>query len=234
MKNSNVAYRYYDYYNPPSSVNIAFSDKIRPGYIRDVLSYGVHLIVTEELNIPQYDNIEDSGRGFWIFNGNDQDFKVTWEFEGNKPYSLKIGYYEDDNLLDTKVLYDYTTYEEALDFIQNYVSDILTNGIPQEPEPEYNESDVTELKLMHEIMQSMNNEDAYYSWIMTGVPDGATEEDFIDIASDPDEFADCKNLFDSLFTEYAPDGLFKPSSDEIAFAKRVCERLGLPSIKIYN
>ena len=233
MKNSNVTYRYYDYFNPPNSINIAFSDKIRPGFFRDVLSYGAHLI-TKDLNIPEYDNVEDISYGFWIFNGNGQDFKVTWQFEGNKPYSLKIGYYEDNNPLDTKVLYDYTTYEEALDFIQDYMSDILTNGVPQEPEVEYDKDAVAQLKLMHSIMQSMNNENAYYSWITTGVPDGATKEDYIDIASNPEEFDDCLKLFDSLFTEYASDGLFRPSSDEIAFAKRTCERLGLPSIEIYN
>ena len=80
----------------------------------------------------------------------------------------------------------------------------------------------------------MNNENAYYTWIMTGVPDGATKEDYIDIASNSEEFDDCLELFDKLFTKYAPDGLFRPSSDEIAFAKRVCERLGLPLIEIYN
>ena len=232
MKNSNVAYRYYDYYNPPNSIKIAFSDKIRPGFFRDVLSYGVHLI-TEDLNIPEYDNVEDTSYGFWIFNGNNQDFKVTWQFEGNKPYSLKIGYYKDDNPLDTKVLYDYTAYEEALDFIQDYMSNILTNGVSQEPEAEYDEDAVAQLELMHSVMQSMNNENAYFSWITTGVPDGATEEDYIDIASNSEEFDNCLELFDRLFTKYAPDGLFRPSSDEIAFAKRTCERLGLPSIEFF-
>lgn len=234
MKNSDVSYRYYDPYDPEQPIRIAFSDRIRKsGYLREVLSYGVHLI-TEELNIPQYDNVEDTSYGFWIFNGKDEDFKVTWQFDGNKPFSLKIGYYVNNECLDQQVLYEYTTYEEALDFIQNYMTKILTEGVPQEPEVEYNESDVTELKLMHGVMQSMDNEDAYFTWIISGVPDGATEEDYIDIASNPDEFEECRQLFDRLFKRYASDGLFKPSPDEVAYANEVCKRLGLPKIEIYK
>lgn len=231
MRNADVRYRYYDYFNPPNDIKIAFSDKIRLGFFRDVLSYGVH-IITEDLNIPEYDNVEDHGHGFWIFSGEDKDFKVNWQFNGNTPYSLTIRYYVDDNELDNKTLYDFTTYEEALDFIQDYMRDILTNGVSEEPQPEYNENDVAELKLMHHIMMSMNNEDAYYSWTMTGVPDGATEEDYIDIASDPEEFTECKHVFDEVFSDYASDGLFDPTSEEAKYAKQVCKRLGLPEIEI--
>lgn len=233
MKNADVRYRYYDYFNPPNSTKIAFSDKIRPAFFRDVLSYGIHLI-TEDLNIPEYDNVEDCSYGCWIFNGEGKDFKVNWQFDGNTPFSLKIGYYVDNNQLDIKVLYEYTTYEEALDFIQDYMRDILTNGVPEEPQSEYDENDVAELKLMHHIMMSMNNEDAYYSWIMTGVPDGATEEDYIDIASDPEELTTCKQVFDNVFSDYASDGLFDPTPEEAAYAKQVCERLGLPEIEILS
>ena len=230
MRNADVASRYYNYFNPSEPKRIAFSDRItHAAFFSDVLYRGISQII-DELDIP-YD-IEVYGPILHVFNDNEDEFKVSWEFDGNTPYSLKIGYYVNDECLDQQVLYDYTTYEEALDFIQDYMSDILTNGVPQEPGVKYDEDTVAQLKLMHSVMQSMNNENAYYTWIMTGVPDGATKEDYIDIASNSEEFDDCLKLFDSLFTKYAPDGLFRPSSDEIAFAKRVCERLGLPSIEI--
>ncbi len=236
MNNAHARFRYYNPFQQTWDTYIAYSDKIsdfHPYYFKEVLYHGISQFI-KELNIPDYE-VEDDYSHLWIFNGHSEDFKVSWEFQGETPFSLKIGYYIDNKQVDhTQVLYDYTTYEEALDFIQNYMSDILTNGVPQEPEVEYDEDAVAQLKLMHSVMQSMNNEDAYFSWITTGVPDGATKEDYIDIASNPEEFDDCLELFDSLFTEYASDGLFRPSSDEIAFAKRVCERLGLPSIEIYN
>ena len=229
MKNSNVYYRYWD----PVKQNwtsIAYSDRItNPRYFKDVLSRGVSEII-KDLNIPEYDIEEGLGSYLWVFNGQLEDFKVSWVFENNTPYSLKIYYYKDDVMVDGRVLYTFNTYEKALDFIQNYISNILTNGVPRQPEPEYNEKDFTELKLMHGVMQSMNNEDAYYSWIVTGVPDGATKDDYIDIASDPDEFEHCKQLFDSLFTKYASDGLFEPTKDEVAYANQACKELGLPGI----
>ena len=236
MNNANTYYRYYNPFKQ-NWTTIAYSNTIsdfNPYFFKEVLYHGLSQII-KELNMSEYDLEEGlSGTHIWVFNGHDEDFKITWEFEDRKPYCLKIGYYVDNNPLDLQVFYDYTTYEEALDFIKDYIENIITNGVPQEPEPEYDKDAVAQLKLMHSVMQTMNNEDAYFSWITTGVPDGATEEDYIDIASDPEEFDHCLQLFDSLFTTYAPNGLFRPSSDEIAFAKRVCERLGLPSIEIYN
>ena len=238
MNNANVYYRYHSPFKPGEYVTIAYANRIvdfHRYFFKEVLYRGISQII-KELNIP-YDQEEGlSGTYTWVFdiNGDDKSFKINWEFEDRNPYSLKIGCYDGDVILDLKVLYDFTTYEDALDFIKDYIETTLTNGVPQEPEVEYDEDAVAQLKLMHSIMQSMNNENAYYTWIMTGVPDGATKEDFIDIASDSEEFDDCLELFDKLFTKYAPDGLFRPSSDEIAFAKRTCERLGLPSIEIYN
>lgn len=232
MKNADVAYRYYNPFNQ-SYTNIAFCDRIsHPYYFKEVLDFGISQII-KDMNIP-YDIDSSLGSSLWIFHidGDDGDFKVSWEFEGKTPYSLKIGYYEEDNLLDQQVLYDYTTYEEALNYVQNYITEILTNGVPQEPEVEYDEAIVSELKLMHGLMQSMNDEDAYYSWITTGVPDGATEDDFIYIASDADEFKHCKNLFDRLFVEYSVDGLYKPTPEEVEYAEQTCKRLGLPDIEI--
>jgi len=232
MNNSNASLRYWNPFKQ-TWVGIAYSDRItHPFYFKEVLCRGIDQII-KELNIPQYDIESSHGSVLWIFNGQLEDFKVQWQFENNTtPFSLKIGYYVDDNLVDIEVLYDYTTYEEVLDFIQAYMEKILSNGVPQEPEIEYDASNVAEVKLMHGVMQSMNNEDAYFSWIVTGVPDGATKDDYIDIALDEEEFEHCKQLFDSLFAEYAPDGLYRPSKDEEAYAKQTCKRLNLPEIEV--
>lgn len=232
MNNADVRYRYYNPWDPNNAIRIAFSDKItKPYFFKTVIEFGISQIIKEL--IIDYD-IESYSSWLWIFGGNSGDFKVSWELENNTIYRVLIGYYVNNNILDQKVLYDIVTYEDALDFIQNYISDILTNGVPQAAEPEYDEDALTELKLMHGVMQSMNNEDAYYSWIVTGVPDGAIEDDYIDIASDPEELTTCKQVFDNVFSDYASDGLFDPTPEEAAYAKQVCQRLGLPEIEILN
>ena len=65
------------------------------------------------------------------------------------------------------------------------------------------------LEQMNEVMKSMNNEDAYLSWIYT-VPDEATRQDFEYIAQD-----------DELYQEYN-------------FAKSCDRRLALGDIEILN
>ena len=61
---------------------------------------------------------------------------------------------------------------------------------------------VAQLKAMHELMADANDEDIYMTWIYT-VPDGATEEDFIDIAMDDEEY---NHVFDSFVKLIAKDG----------------------------
>lgn len=67
------------------------------------------------------------------------------------------------------------------------------------------------MKAMHSIIQTMNNEDAYMEWIYL-VPDGATEEDFIDIADDDDMFDEACRLFCTLIRRYGKDGFYFGSS----------------------
>ena len=88
------------------------------------------------------------------------------------------------------------------------------------------------LKLMHGIMMSMNNEDAYDSWIVMGVPDGASEDDYEFIALDDKEYEDTIALFNRLFKRYAKDGLFRPDQKEEQFAKEKCRELNIPEIEI--
>ena len=66
------------------------------------------------------------------------------------------------------------------------------------------------VKLMHNTMIDMNNENAYFSWIYE-MPDGATEEDFEWFAEDEDRYMELYVYFMKLFERYAKDGLYKPS-----------------------
>lgn len=59
---------------------------------------------------------------------------------------------------------------------------------------------VAQLKAMHELIGRANDEDIYMAWIYD-VPDGATEEDFIDIAIDDEEYNRIFNLFVKLIAK---------------------------------
>ena len=63
------------------------------------------------------------------------------------------------------------------------------------------------IRSMHEIMQSMNDEAAYSRWIYT-VPDCPDDSDFMFIACDEESFADCVKLFKHLYSNYIASGLY--------------------------
>lgn len=60
------------------------------------------------------------------------------------------------------------------------------------------ETRIAQLKAMHELMTSANDEEIYMSWITLGVPDCPSEDDFEYIAEDDKEYNDCFNLFVAL------------------------------------
>ena len=66
------------------------------------------------------------------------------------------------------------------------------------------------IKLMHETMLAMNNEDAYMAWIWE-MPDCPTEGDFAWFAEDEEKYMELYNYFVKLLRRYAKDGLYKPS-----------------------
>jgi len=66
------------------------------------------------------------------------------------------------------------------------------------------------VKLMHETMLSMNNENAYLSWIYE-MPDEPCEEDFEWFAEDEDRYIELYLYFIRLLISYAKGGLYKPS-----------------------
>ena len=68
------------------------------------------------------------------------------------------------------------------------------------------------VKLMHDTMIDMNNENAYFTWIYV-MPDCPTEEDFEWFAEDENEYKELYDCFMRLLKRYAKDGLYKPSED---------------------
>lgn len=68
------------------------------------------------------------------------------------------------------------------------------------------ESRIADLKAMDRLMRSMNNEEAFMAWIVI-FPDGASEEDYADIAEDEEQFEECVLEFLSVMKRYMKDGL---------------------------
>ena len=64
---------------------------------------------------------------------------------------------------------------------------------------------ITVLKNCHEIMRHLNNEEAYFEWIVEGVPDCPREEDFESICENDSFYLDCLELFLKIFKAYFKD-----------------------------
>lgn len=235
-----LGYRFQDVHARDGSyITVYFTDKIDPAYFSDMILFGIDKAI-EALNLPL--GTEGNYGGMYIFDDNENEFKVTWHFEWKKndfgfinvtSSELRIEYRKDGEWLDAVNSYDFKTYEQAVDFIMNYVQDILTNGVKEVETPTADENLVKNLKLMHNVMMSMNNENAYYSWIYV-CPDEPSEDDFIYIASNEDEYKDCEDTFYSLFKKYAKDGLYRPTEEEKQFAFDTCKKLEIPQIEVLN
>lgn len=59
---------------------------------------------------------------------------------------------------------------------------------------------INQLKAMHQLMLEANNENIYMTWIYR-MPDCPSEEDFIDIALDDDQYNGCFDLFVKLIAK---------------------------------
>jgi hypothetical protein len=64
---------------------------------------------------------------------------------------------------------------------------------------------VAVLKAMDETIRNMNDENAMEPWLMCGVPDGACEEDYEDIASDHESYIEMVGLFAEIVKDYAEE-----------------------------
>jgi hypothetical protein len=76
------------------------------------------------------------------------------------------------------------------------------------------------VKLMHDTMTDMNNEDAYMVWIWE-MPDCPNEDDFEWFAEDEDRYIELYNYFMKLLKRYAKDGLYKPSESVQNFVSKL-------------
>lgn len=72
------------------------------------------------------------------------------------------------------------------------------------------------VKLMHETMLCMNNENAYMTWIWT-MPDCPTEDDFEWFAEDEYQYNDLYSTFLRILSRYIKDGLYHPTDEVIDF-----------------
>lgn len=79
-----------------------------------------------------------------------------------------------------------------------------------------NKTKFENVKLMHETMLSMNNEDAYMCWIWI-MPDCPYDDDFEWFANNEKEYEDLVCKFTSILDRYLEDGLFKPSKEVVEF-----------------
>lgn len=59
---------------------------------------------------------------------------------------------------------------------------------------------INQLKAMHNLMCEANDEGIYMTWIYL-MPDCPSEEDFIDIASDDEQYNECFDLFVKLIAK---------------------------------
>lgn len=57
-----------------------------------------------------------------------------------------------------------------------------------------------QLEFMHQLMLLANDEELYWRWA-TLVPDGATNEDFCDIAEDDEDYNEVCDLFSVLIAK---------------------------------
>ena len=58
-----------------------------------------------------------------------------------------------------------------------------------------------QLKAMRDLMQTVNNEDYYTDWWLYHYPDGATEEELMEIAGDEESYTDIAKCFLSIMAD---------------------------------
>ena len=64
---------------------------------------------------------------------------------------------------------------------------------------------ITVLKAMDEAVREMNDEYAMDSWLMVGVPDEASEDDYEFIAENHEEYIDVVKVFARIVAKYAKE-----------------------------
>ena len=78
------------------------------------------------------------------------------------------------------------------------------------------------VKSMHTIVMSMNDENAYMTWIYV-VPDEATDEDLMDIAENDELYSDTCKLFTKLVRKYGANSGYYVWNDNKSYGDIVKE-----------
>lgn len=126
---------------------------------------------------------------------------------------------------------DYVCLDGVLNTSELKKYDMTEAVPPTESLHEDYQSNIQSLKSMHNVMISMNNENAYDSWINV-MPDEPSEEDFVWIAEN--DFAETEDFFNRIYKRYHKDGIYQPTPDDIKFCKQKDMELGLSDIEVLN
>lgn len=59
-----------------------------------------------------------------------------------------------------------------------------------------------QLKAMDDFMHSVNNEELIDEWLTYGIPDEASEDDYLSIAEDDELYNDCIEIFKRTVKNY--------------------------------
>ena len=209
-------------------VSVYYNDKVTRYFCMDMVLFAI----TDYVEKYDYFIEEVNAYVFYIFNESNESLKIQFDFSDIQPSVLITC--DGDSTVYESVRKDFTTYKDAVSaIIECFDMFVKTGHLKETGETDKADAEkVKTLKLMHGVMMSMNNENAYDSWIVSGVPDGASEDDYEFISLDAKEYNDTVNLFNKIFKRYAKDGLFKPSQEEAMFAKNKCAELNIPEIEI--
>ena len=63
------------------------------------------------------------------------------------------------------------------------------------------ENRVKVLKLLNDLIMDIGDEDVFDDWFAYGIPDGATEEDYKEIAEDTEEFKRIVKVFSKIYED---------------------------------
>ena len=66
-------------------------------------------------------------------------------------------------------------------------------------------SRIAVLKAMDKAVRNMNDEDSFTPWLMGGVPDGASKEDYEYIAENHEYYIETVKLFEKIVKNYAEE-----------------------------
>lgn len=140
---------------------------------------------------------------------------------------------EDDDLPDIDLLGDEVDVDDELQADEDEEDDVKESLNESIEVNAY----AKEAFLMGKVIESMNDEEAYYgsNWLYTW-PDGdiENEEDAAIYFSDKESFDELKDLFLDVYSDvtYHEGGLYRPDEETVAYAHKIDKLLGLRPIDV--